>query len=75
MRIKVILERYTGILMHSGTYPAYHVTFLFTTKGGRQSSDSMDAWIATGPWRIPLAFHVYSCADTAFILKKRRLFR
>jgi|InofroStandDraft_1065614.scaffolds.fasta_scaffold01562_4 hypothetical protein len=43
-----------NVEVDGGTYPAYHVTFLFTTKGGRQSSDSMDAWIATGPGRIPL---------------------
>lgn len=33
---------------------AYHITFTFTTEGGKESSDSMDAWISTAPSRIPL---------------------
>lgn len=35
-------------------YPAYHITFTFTTAGGKTSSDNMDAWISTAPDRIPL---------------------
>ena len=35
-------------------YPAYHITFTFTTAGGKTSSDNMDAWISTAPERIPL---------------------
>lgn len=33
---------------------AYHITFTFTTEGGKVSSDNMDAWISTAPARIPL---------------------
>lgn len=35
-------------------YPAYHITFTFTTEGGAVSSDNMDAWISTDAERIPL---------------------
>ena len=35
-------------------YPAYHITFTFTTEGGAVSSDNMDAWISTASSRIPL---------------------
>ena len=34
--------------------PAYHITFTFTTDGGKISSDNMDAWISTTSNRIPL---------------------
>ncbi len=36
------------------SYPCYHITFTFTTKGGTKSSDNMDAWISTHGTRIPL---------------------
>ncbi len=35
-------------------YPSYHITFTFTTAGGKTSSDNMDAWISSGTDRIPL---------------------
>lgn len=35
-------------------YDAYHITFTFTSGDGRKTSDNMDAWISTGPERIPL---------------------
>lgn len=35
-------------------YPSYHITFTFTTEGGKVSSDNMDAWISTHATRIPL---------------------
>lgn len=35
-------------------YPCYHITFTFTTSGGKVSSDNMDAWISTAPAHIPL---------------------
>lgn len=37
-----------------GESPAYHVRFIFTSGGGRKSSDDMDAWIATSADRTPL---------------------
>ena len=35
-------------------FACYHITFTFTTGGGKVSSDNMDAWISTGRGRIPL---------------------
>ena len=35
-------------------YPAFHITFKFTTDGGKISSDNMDAWISTSGSHIPL---------------------
>ncbi|MCH5222090.1 MAG: DUF3108 domain-containing protein [Muribaculaceae bacterium] len=32
----------------------YHITFTFTSRGGKKSSDDMDAWIAADDTRIPL---------------------
>lgn len=36
------------------TYPVYHITFIFTSRGGTKSSDDMDAWIYNHKSRIPL---------------------
>ncbi len=35
-------------------YDAFHITFTFTSRDGKKTSDNMDAWISTGPERIPL---------------------
>ncbi len=35
-------------------YPAYHIKFKFTGKGGKKTSDDMHAWISTDDNRIPL---------------------
>lgn len=35
-------------------YPTYHITFIFTSRGGKKSSDDMDAWIYNHNSRIPL---------------------
>lgn len=32
----------------------FHITFIFTSKGGKKSSDDMDAWISADSNRIPL---------------------
>ncbi len=32
----------------------YRITFLFTSNGGKKSSDDMEAWISADPARIPL---------------------
>lgn len=36
------------------SYPVYHITFIFTSRGGTKSSDDMDAWIYNHKSRIPL---------------------
>ena len=33
---------------------AYHISFIFTSGGGKKTSDDMEAWIATDETRIPL---------------------
>lgn len=35
-------------------YPAYHITFTFTSGSGKKTSDNMDAWLSTTAARIPL---------------------
>ena len=35
-------------------YQCYHITFIFTSKDGKKSSDDMDAWITTGNTRTPV---------------------
>lgn len=54
---ELLTIRYVGLdpVDIDGTrHEAYHVKFLFTSKGGTKTSDDMDAWISTGPRRIPL---------------------
>lgn len=54
---ELLTIRYMGIdevETPRGDSRAYHVRFIFTSGGGRKSSDDMDAWIATGPDRTPL---------------------
>ncbi|MBD5234182.1 MAG: DUF3108 domain-containing protein [Bacteroidales bacterium] len=33
---------------------AYYITFIFTSGGGKKTSDDMEAWISTGKDRVPL---------------------
>lgn len=33
---------------------SYHITFIFTSRGGKKSSDDMDAWISSDSARVPL---------------------
>ena len=56
-RKEVLTIRYEGLtdLKFDGeTRRAYHITFTFTSKGGKKTSDDMEAWISTGKERIPL---------------------
>lgn len=36
------------------TFRCYHITFIFTSDGGRKTSDDMDAWISADSRRIPI---------------------
>lgn len=36
------------------SHRCYHITFTFTSRGGKKSSDNMDAWISADASRIPL---------------------
>ncbi len=54
---EVLTIRYDGLepLNFNGdNVEAYHITFLFTSKGGTKTSDSMEAWISADSKRIPL---------------------
>lgn len=42
------------IVVADKRYQCYHVTFVFTGKGGKTTSDNMDAWITTTNSRIPV---------------------
>lgn len=56
-RKETLTIRYLGIdqvNINKQTYDAYHITFIFTSKGGTKTSDDMDAWISTAPGRTPL---------------------
>lgn len=54
---ETLTMRYIGVAMveHGGKkQQAYHIRFVFTGKGGKKTSDDMDAWISTTAARIPL---------------------
>lgn len=36
------------------TFRCYHITFIFTSDGGKKTSDDMDAWISADARRIPV---------------------
>lgn len=36
------------------SYHCFHITFTFTSNGGKKTSDDMDAWISTDARRIPV---------------------
>lgn len=36
------------------TFRCYHITFIFTSDGGKKTSDDMDAWISADQRRIPV---------------------
>lgn len=54
---EILTIHYQGrddVELNKKKYPCYHITFTFTTAGGKTSSDNMDAWISTAPDRLPL---------------------
>jgi len=56
-RKELLTIKYIGtekITVDKKSYNTYHVKFTFTGDGGKQTSDDMDAWISTGPQRIPI---------------------
>ena len=56
-RKELLTIKYDGIesIDIDGTaVEAYHITFTFTSKGGKKTSDDMDAWIAADESRTPL---------------------
>lgn len=47
-------EGVENVKIGKSSYPAYHITFTFTSRGGAKTSDNMDAWISQTPSKIPL---------------------
>lgn len=56
-RKELLTIRYHGIEEIKGDkskYSCYHITFIFTSDGGKKTSDDMDAWISADARRIPI---------------------
>lgn len=56
-RKELLSIRYNGIVdidVDGVKEKAYYITFIFTSKGGKKTSDDMEAWIAADGSRIPL---------------------
>lgn len=54
---EVLTIHYDGIedvKIGKKTYPAYHITFTFTSGSGKKTSDNMCAWLSTTESKIPL---------------------
>lgn len=54
---ELLTIKYLGvepIELDGKSHDCYHITFIFTSKGGKKTSDDMDAWISADPSRIPL---------------------
>lgn len=56
-RKELLTIKYHGIVdadLDGKWQPAHYITFTFTSKGGKKTSDDMQAWIATDAARTPL---------------------
>lgn len=56
-RKETLTIRYHGIedvKADKKTFRCYHITFIFTSDGGKKTSDDMDAWISADSRRIPV---------------------
>lgn len=52
--LSIVYSGITDIEINGVRRPTYHITFKFTSHGGKKTSDDMDAWISTDKSRIPL---------------------
>lgn len=52
--LSIVYQGKENLKIDDKYYPTYHITFKFTSKGGRKSSDDMDGWISADSKRIPL---------------------
>jgi hypothetical protein len=52
--LKIHYQGMETVTTNQTEQPTYHITFTFTTEGGKVSSDNMDAWISTDNNRIPV---------------------
>ncbi len=56
-RKELLTIKYAGtqrIDVDDKAYSCYHITFTFTSDGGKKTSDDMDAWISVDTRRIPI---------------------
>lgn len=56
-RKEILTIKYHGIeeiKNEDKRYSCYHITFIFTSDGGKRTSDDMDAWISADSRRIPI---------------------
>lgn len=56
-RKEILTIRYHGIetvKADKKSFKCYHITFIFTSGGGKKTSDDMDAWISADSRRIPI---------------------
>lgn len=56
-RKEILTIKYHGIeeaKADKKTFRCYHITFIFTSDGGKKTSDDMDAWISADSRRIPI---------------------
>lgn len=56
-RKETLTIKYHGIenaKADKGSFRCYHITFIFTSDGGKKTSDDMDAWISADSRRIPI---------------------
>lgn len=52
--LKIHFDGTKEIKVGKKRYKTYHITFTFTSKAGKKTSDNMDAWISATPERVPL---------------------
>lgn len=52
--LSIKYEGITDFNFEDKDYKVYHIKFIFTSKGGKKSSDDMEAWISADAKRIPL---------------------
>lgn len=53
-RLTIHYEGIEEIEVNKKKYKCFHITFTFTSKNGKKTSDNMDAWISMTPGKIPL---------------------
>lgn len=52
--LSIVYQGTENVEIDGVKYPTFHITFKFTSGGGKKTSDDMDAWIAADSSRIPL---------------------
>lgn len=53
-KLSIVYQGIEDVELDGMMRPCYHITFRFTSSGGKKSSDDMDAWISADTTRIPL---------------------